>query len=87
MDGSHAALPIWMDLIAMAERGRGSSALPGPAPSTSESAQIDRESGLLAAPGAGNSMTLHFAPGTVPSERAGSAFSVGQDFARGSSSF
>lgn len=87
MDGSHAALPIWMELMTMAERGRKSGPLPGPAPSTSESAQIDRESGLLAAPGAGNSITLYFAPGTVPSERAGSAFSIGQDFARGSSSF
>lgn len=87
MDGSHAALPIWMRMIEMAERQRTARPLPGPPPADSETARIDRESGFLAAPGAGGALDLYFHPGTVPTEHAGSGFSAGQDFARSSRGF
>ncbi|HTR49126.1 MAG TPA: transglycosylase domain-containing protein, partial [Kofleriaceae bacterium] len=50
-DGAHAALPLWMRAIRAAEGDRPQRAVVGDAPAGLERASIDRETGLLAAPG------------------------------------
>src|SRR5205823_1663431 len=52
-DGAHAALPLWLHAIRSADGDRPKLPLPGDPPLEMERASIDRESGLLAAPGSG----------------------------------
>jgi len=89
-DGAHAALPLWMRAIRAAEGARPSAAVPGPAPDGMERAVVDRETGLLAAPGTGG-LALWFQPGTAPTEVSGqpgtSSTNVGTDFGRSSREF
>ncbi len=89
-DGAHAALPLWMRAIRAAEGARPSVAVPGPAPEGMEQAVIDRETGLLAAPGTGG-LALWFQPGTAPTEVSGqpgtSSTDFGTDFGRSSREF
>jgi len=89
-DGAHAALPLWMRAVRAAEGARPSAAVPGPAPLGMERAVVDRETGLLAAPGTGG-LALWFQPGTAPTEVSGqpgtSSTNVGTDFGRSSREF
>jgi penicillin-binding protein 1A len=70
-DGSRAALPLWIDLVAAAEGERAPVALPGEAPERVRRARVDRETGLLAAPGAGGAVDLYFKEGSAPTETVG----------------
>ncbi len=79
-DGAHAALPSWMRLVRAAEGSRPATALPGPPPGL-ERVRIDRETGLRAAPRAGGAVELWFAPGSAPSDVAGTPTTSG-DFQR-----
>jgi len=85
-DGAHAALPLWMRAVRAAEGSRPPSAVPGPPPDGMERAAIDRETGLLAAPGTGG-LSLWFRPGTAPTEVAGQPGTSPTDFGRSSSEF
>jgi penicillin-binding protein 1A len=67
-DGAHAALPIWVALVRLAESTRAARPVPGAAPPGIVTATIDRESGKLARPGAGGAIVLPFRDGTVPVE-------------------
>jgi penicillin-binding protein 1A len=80
-DGAHVALPVWMALVAAAEGTRPAEPVPGAPPPTLERVRIDRETGLLASPTAA-SLSLWFAPGTAPTERAGTVTGAGVDFGR-----
>jgi penicillin-binding protein 1A len=81
-DGAHAALPLWMALVREAEGRRPDTPVPGAPPAGLERARIDRETGLLAAPGAGGAVDLWFKRGTAPVEVAGRPSSSGSDFNR-----
>ncbi len=85
-DGAHAALPLWMRAVRAAEGSRPGVALPGPAPAGMSRATIDRESGLLAAPGAGG-LTLWFREGSAPTEIAGRPGTSPTDFGRAAREF
>ncbi|MGN6104214.1 MAG: penicillin-binding protein 1A [Kofleriaceae bacterium] len=85
-DGAHAALPLWMRAIRAAEGTRPALAVPGPPPSGMERASIDRESGLLAPPGAPG-LPLWFRSGTAPTEAAGQPGTSPTDFGRSSREF
>jgi penicillin-binding protein 1A len=78
-DGAHAALPLWMRAIALAEGARPSAAVPGDPPAGLVRATIDRETGLLAAPHAGG-VALWFRDGTAPTEVSGQPGSSPSDF-------
>jgi penicillin-binding protein 1A len=69
-DGAHAALPLWMRAIRAAEGDRPKLPVPGAPPAGMERATIDRETGLLAAPGAPG-LPLWFRAGTAPTEVSG----------------
>ena len=84
-DGGRAALPLWMKLVRLAEKGRSPVDLPGPEPEGLVRTAVDRETGLLARPGAGGSAELYFRAGTEPTEVAG--HSSGGDVARDAHSF
>ncbi|HVK74539.1 MAG TPA: transglycosylase domain-containing protein [Kofleriaceae bacterium] len=86
-DGAHAALPSWMRLVRAAEGDRPPGPVPGPPPPGLERARIDRESGLLAAPGAGGALDLWFVRGTAPVDVAGRPGAGGTDFARSAREF
>jgi len=85
-DGAHAALPLWMRAIRSAEGARPAMAVPGPAPKGMEQAAIDRETGLLAAPGTGG-LALWFRSGTAPTEVSGQPGTSPTDFGRSSREF
>jgi len=85
-DGAHAALPLWMKAMRAAEGDRPAVALPGPPPPHMEQHTIDRESGLLAAPGAPGA-SVWFREGTAPTEIAGSPGTSPTDFGRTSREF
>jgi RNA polymerase sigma factor (sigma-70 family) len=85
-DGAHAALPLWMRAIRAAEGSRPSIPLPGAVPAHMTRATIDRESGLLAAPGAPG-LTLWFREGTVPTEVSGQPGTSPTDFGRSAREF
>jgi penicillin-binding protein 1A len=85
-DGAHAALPLWMRAIRAAEGTRPVAAVPGPAPEGMERVAIDRETGLLAAPGAGG-LALWFRSGTAPTEVSGQPGTSPTDFVRSSREF
>ncbi len=85
-DGGRAALPLWQQIMTMAEESRQTGELPGEPPASLQPFRIDRETGLLAAPGAGGALELYFQPNTAPLEVAGST-QGSRDFARQSGSF
>jgi penicillin-binding protein 1A len=85
-DGAHAALPLWIKLVREAEGTRPPQPVPGPAPDGLERARVDKETGLLAAPGAGGAIELWFKTGTAPTETAGRPSTSG-DFGRTSREF
>jgi penicillin-binding protein 1A len=80
-DGAHAALPLWMRAMRAAEGSRAPAAIPGTPPPGLERVTIDRESGLVAAPGAGG-LPLWFRSGTAPTEVAGQPGTSPTDFGR-----
>jgi penicillin-binding protein 1A len=85
-DGAHAALPLWLRAMRAAEGERPKLALPGDPPAGMQRATIDRESGLLAAPGAPG-LTLWFREGTAPTEISGNPGTSPTDFGRSSREF
>jgi membrane carboxypeptidase/penicillin-binding protein len=85
-DGAHAALPLWSRAIRAAEGDRVKVEVPGPPPNGMEAVAIDRETGLLAAPGAPGE-TLWFRSGTQPQEVAGQVGTSPTDFGRTSREF
>jgi penicillin-binding protein 1A len=85
-DGAHAALPLWMRAIRSAEGVRPDVALPGPPPEGMERVSIDRETGLLAAPGAPG-LALWFKSGTQPTEVSGTPGTSPTDFGRSAREF
>jgi penicillin-binding protein 1A len=85
-DGAHAALPLWMQAIRAAEGTRPSTPVPGPAPEGMERVAIDRETGLVAAPGTGG-LALWFRAGTAPTEISGQPGTSPTDFGRSAREF
>ncbi|HET9626071.1 MAG TPA: transglycosylase domain-containing protein, partial [Kofleriaceae bacterium] len=85
-DGAHAALPLWMRAVRAAEGARPAIAVPGAPPPGMEQVVIDRETGLVAAPGAGG-LPLWFVAGTAPTEVSGQLGTSPTDFGRSSSEF
>ncbi len=85
-DGSHAALPLWKTIMNVSPDAPGGE-IPGNPPVGLQSASIDRNSGLLAAPKSGNAVQLYFQAGTMPTEVFENRAQVHQDFARNTSSF
>jgi penicillin-binding protein 1A len=85
-DGAHAALPLWTKAVRAAEGARPAVPVPGAAPEGMERVAIDRETGLVAAPGAGG-LPLWFRPGTAPTEVSGQPGTSPTDFGRSSREF
>ncbi|MEO8705700.1 MAG: transglycosylase domain-containing protein [Kofleriaceae bacterium] len=85
-DGAHAALPLWMRAVRAAEGARPAVAIPGAAPAGMQRVAIDRESGLLAAPG-GNGLAVWFREGTAPTEVSGQPGTSPTDFGRAAREF
>ncbi len=85
-EGAHAALPLWMRAIRAAEGDRPKVPVPGSPPPGMERATIDRETGLLAAPGAPG-LPLWFESGTAPTEVSGQPGTSPTDFGRTSREF
>ncbi|HEY5926827.1 MAG TPA: penicillin-binding transpeptidase domain-containing protein, partial [Kofleriaceae bacterium] len=85
-DGARAALPLWLRAMRAAEVDRPKLALPGEPPPGMQRATIDRESGLLTAPGAPG-LTLWFRDGTAPTEISGNPGTSPTDFGRSSREF
>jgi penicillin-binding protein 1A len=85
-DGAHAALPLWMRAVRAAEGARPAIAVPGAPPPGMERVAIDRETGLVAAPG-GDGLPLWFRAGTAPTEISGQLGTSPTDFGRSSSEF
>lgn len=81
-DGAHAALPGWMRIVEAAEGTRPVAPAVGEPPADVEWVRIDRETGLLAAPGGGGAIDLPFVRGTAPLETAGTVTGAGVDFGR-----
>jgi penicillin-binding protein 1A len=86
-DGAHAALPLWMDLVGRAEGTRPPAPAVGPPPADLVQVRIDRDTGLLAAHGAGGAIDLWFRRGTEPTETAGRKTSIPTDFGRAAHEF
>ncbi len=85
-DGAHAALPLWMRAVRSAEGRRPAVAVPGAAPAGMERVAIDRETGLLSAPGA-SGLALWFRAGTAPTEVSGTPGTSPTDFGRSAREF
>jgi penicillin-binding protein 1A len=85
-DGAHAALPLWMRAIRDAEGARPAVPVPGAPPEGMERVAIDRETGLLAAPGAPG-LALWLRRGTAPAEVAGQPGTSPTDFGRSAREF
>jgi penicillin-binding protein 1A len=85
-DGAHAALPLWMRAIRAAEGDRPKIPLPGDPPPGMERRTIDRETGLLAAPGAPG-LPLWFSAGSAPTDVSGQPGTTPTDFGRASREF
>jgi penicillin-binding protein 1A len=85
-DGRRAALPLWMRVIRTAEANRPPVPVPGAPPEGMERVSIDRETGLLAAPGAPG-LALWFRSGSAPSEAADQPGTSPTDFGRSSREF
>jgi penicillin-binding protein 1A len=80
-DGAHAALPLWLQALRASEADRPPLAVPGPPPPGLERRAIDRETGLLAAPGTAG-LDLWFRHGTAPTETSGQPGTSPSDFGR-----
>ncbi|HEV7555192.1 MAG TPA: transglycosylase domain-containing protein, partial [Kofleriaceae bacterium] len=85
-DGAHAALPLWLRAIRLAEGNRPAIAVPGESPPGMQRVAIDRETGLLAAPGSGG-LGLWFRTGTAPTEVSGQPGTQSTDFGRATREF
>ena len=85
-DGARAALPLWMRAIRSAEGHRPDVPLPGAPPAGMERVTIDRETGLVAAPGAPG-LALWFRAGTAPTEVSGTPGTSPTDFGRSAREF
>jgi len=85
-DGAHAALPLWITAVRMAEGARPAVPVPGSAPAGMTRVAIDRETGLLAAPGSGG-LAVWFRAGTEPTEMSGQPSNSPADFGRTSREF
>ncbi len=85
-DGAKAALPLWMRAIRLAEGDRPRAALPGAPPGGVEQVTLDRETGLLAAPGAPG-LAVWLRTGTAPTEVAGQPGTSPTDFGRSAREF
>ncbi|MFH0901275.1 MAG: transglycosylase domain-containing protein [Pseudomonadota bacterium] len=72
-DGSHAALPVWIEIVQTLEAGRPPVPIPGQPPPGVVRASIDCHTGLLAPPEASSSdrVDLYFRAGTEPTEQTG----------------
>jgi len=86
-DGAHAALPLWVTLVRLAEGARREQSVPGEAPAGLVRARVDRETGLLSAPGAGGGADVWFKQGTAPTEVAGEVGGTSADFGRTAKEF
>lgn len=80
-DGAHAALPLWLRAIREAEGDRPRVPVPGAPPAGMQEVSIDRESGLVAAPGA-SGLAVWFRAGTAPTEVSGQPGTSPTDFGR-----
>jgi penicillin-binding protein 1A len=85
-DGARAALPLWLRAMRAAEVDRPKVALPGEPAQGMQRATIDRETGMLAAPGAPG-LSLWFREGTAPTEITGNPGTSPTDFGRSSREF
>jgi penicillin-binding protein 1A len=85
-DGAHAALPLWIRAIRSAEGARPDVAVPGTPPAGMERFSIDRETGLLSAPGTPG-LGLWFRAGTAPTDVAGTPGTSPTDFGRSAREF
>ena len=85
-DGAHAALPLWMRAVRSAEGLRPTISIPGAPPAGMEQIAIDRETGLLAAPGAGG-LAVWFRTGTAPTDVSGQPGTSPTDFGRSAREF
>ncbi len=81
-DGARAALPLWVKLIRLAEGDRPARPVPGEPPPGMVQVRVDRETGLVAAPGAGGALELWFREGTQPTAVAGRGAGTSSDFGR-----
>ncbi|MCA9675637.1 MAG: transglycosylase domain-containing protein [Myxococcales bacterium] len=86
-DGAHAAVPLWVTLMRLAEGDRAPVPVPGAPPPGMTRVRIDRETGLLSARGAGGGLDLWFRAGTEPTEEAGAPTGTSDDFGRASRQF
>ncbi len=85
-DGAHAALPLWSRAIRAAEGSRPPVPIPGAAPPGLDHVSIDRESGLLAAPGS-SGLAVWVRTGTGPTEVSGRPGTSPTDFGQSSREF
>jgi penicillin-binding protein 1A len=85
-DGAHAALPLWMRAVRAAEGTRPAMPVPGTPPEGLDRVSIDRETGLVAAPGA-NGLAVWFRTGTAPTEVSGQPGTSPTDFGRSAREF
>lgn len=85
-DGAHVALPLWLSAVRASEGTRAAASVLGQAPAGIERVAIDRETGLLAAPGS-SGLELWFRTGTAPTETSGNPGQTPTDFGRTSREF
>jgi len=85
-DGAHAALPLWMRAVRDAEGERRPIAVPGAPPADMERVSIDRETGMVAAPGTGG-LPVWFRAGTAPTEISGQPGTSSTDLGHSSREF
>jgi penicillin-binding protein 1A len=81
-DGAQAALPLWMALVEASEGARPPLPVPGEAPANAETVLIDRDTGLLAAPGSGASLPVWMRRGTAPRDLADRPSGNAADYSR-----
>ena len=85
-DGAHAALPLWSRAIRAAEGTRPPVPIPGAAPPGLDQVSIDRETGLLSAPGS-SGLAVWVRTGTGPTEVSGQPGTSPTDFGQSSREF
>ena len=85
-DGAHAALPLWSRAIRAAEGSRPRVAVPGAAPPGLDHLSIDRETGLLAAPGS-SGLAVWIRTGTGPTAVSGQPGTSPTDFGQSTREF
>lgn len=86
-DGARGALPLWMQLVRLAEGDREPAPVPGEPPAGLVRARVDRETGLRAQPGAGGAIDLFFKAGTEPSATSGARPDLPVDLGRATREF